>query len=231
MAYQNNATQMVYDAICDNIKKKKWLQGDKIWTEQELSKQLNVSRIAVRQAIDKLVAISVLRKVQGSGTYVEKHDAVSFFTSPVYSMSVEDLLQLILFRMNFESGNVSFFVENAKDSDIAELEQNYKKMCAAQDDREEFALCDFEFHQIIANGTLNSFIIQINNFMSDMLREHQHFLNRLIGPEIGIEYHGLILKYIKERDTEVSSLLMKKHISVTAERIREYIKAETNRLE
>lgn len=66
MAYQNNATQMVYDLICDKIKSREWMPNDKIWTEQELSQALNVSRVAVRQAVDRLVEISVLKRVQGS---------------------------------------------------------------------------------------------------------------------------------------------------------------------
>ena len=80
MAYPNNATQMVYDLICDKIKSREWMPNDKIWTEQELSQALNVSRVAVRQAVDRLFEISVLKRGQGSGTYV----AVSYTHLDVY---------------------------------------------------------------------------------------------------------------------------------------------------
>lgn len=111
MAYQNNATQMVYDLICDKIKSREWMPNDKIWTEQELSQALNVSRVAVRQAVDRLVEISVLKRVQGSGTYVEHYDPIQLIAIPMCALSSEDLLHIIRFRSNFDSGNVLFFTK------------------------------------------------------------------------------------------------------------------------
>ena len=62
MAYNHNARQTVIDFITNNIQSGTWQPGDKIWSENEFCTNLNVSRIAVRDAISNLTAISVLKK-------------------------------------------------------------------------------------------------------------------------------------------------------------------------
>ena len=64
MSYNHNASQKVSDFITQNILSGEWKSGDKIWSENEFCSYLGVSRIAVRDAIANLTAISVLRKVQ-----------------------------------------------------------------------------------------------------------------------------------------------------------------------
>ena len=224
MAYQNNATQMVYDLICDKIKSREWMPNDKIWTEQELSQALNVSRVAVRQAVDRLVENSVLKRVQGSGTYVEHYDPIQLIAIPMCALSSEDLLHIIRFRSSFDSGNVLFFIENATEEDFQALKNSYANMKQYKDNPGRFAFYDFEFHRIIAEGTKNPFIIKINNILRDILLNHQQQLNNAIGSQIGLEYHALILKYICDRDGELASVLMKKHLTVTAAEIERYLK-------
>lgn len=65
----SKVSEKVYDFIIDKIRSKEWLPNTKIMTEKELCEELNVSRVAVRQASDKLVAIGLLKKCQGAGTF------------------------------------------------------------------------------------------------------------------------------------------------------------------
>lgn len=44
----------------------------KVTSENKISSELDVSRVAVRQAMDKLIALGLLNKRKGSGTYVNK---------------------------------------------------------------------------------------------------------------------------------------------------------------
>lgn len=45
--------------------------GEAIPTEQQLSKEYNVSRVTIRKACDALVMRGLLKRITGSGTYVE----------------------------------------------------------------------------------------------------------------------------------------------------------------
>ena len=58
----------------NNINNGTFKHGDRIPTENELALQFNVSRDTVRKAISRLEEESLLKRVQGSGTYVNLPD-------------------------------------------------------------------------------------------------------------------------------------------------------------
>jgi GntR family transcriptional regulator, transcriptional repressor for pyruvate dehydrogenase complex len=62
------------DKIVDQIKEciisGEWKPGERIPSENDLTKQLNVSRISVRDAIQRLIGMGVLKVRVGEGTFV-----------------------------------------------------------------------------------------------------------------------------------------------------------------
>jgi len=228
MAYNNNATDKVYQFICTKIRHNEWLPGERIWTEQEFANNLGVSRVAVRQAIDKLVVLSVLKKKQGSGTYIQENDPIVLLNVPVQTLTVRDLLEIIYFRATFESSNVEQFIENATDDDRRRLEACCEEMSQHIYESDLFYKMDFEFHRIIAEGTQSGFSIKINNFLSEYFISHQKQLYAMIGPDIAMEYHPMILKYIKANDAQLASLLMRRHMEETAKEIKKFIHENGN---
>ena len=78
--YKNQASEIAYDYIVDQIRSGIWKPGDKIATEVQLVESIGVSRVAVREAIERLVTMSVLNKVRGD---VYKRQP-SYRASPVF---------------------------------------------------------------------------------------------------------------------------------------------------
>ena len=60
----------VFNYVQEKILTGEWDIGDKITPEISLSKELGVSRSVVREAIKKFVALNILSRTQGGGTYV-----------------------------------------------------------------------------------------------------------------------------------------------------------------
>ena len=102
-------TNKVYNYIIDQIKQGNWQTGDKIFTEQELCNELGTSRIVVREAIEKCVALGILSKRKGSGTFVESVDIASVINRivPLIALQPMSILDVMTFRLRFEPGNVS----------------------------------------------------------------------------------------------------------------------------
>lgn len=223
MAYQINASDLVYDFICDKIKNGEWRPGDKIWTERELSEHLGVSKIAVRSAVGMLVAAGVLRRKQGSGTYVEENaGGAVIMQSPAYTPGIEELVEIMQFRLFFEVSNVEMFIQNANEEDYAALQAIHEEMLACKPDSRPFNKLDFDFHKRLAKGTHNSYVIQIYDLINDALHANMQLLHSAIGPGSALEFHPLILKYIQKRDSEIAPLLMRRHMENALEEIEKY---------
>ena len=62
----------IYDVLKEEIENGTYLPGSQIPSEAELGKRFNVSRITVKQAIQKLVVDGYLYRQQGKGTFVSK---------------------------------------------------------------------------------------------------------------------------------------------------------------
>lgn len=215
MRYEKKASDKVFKFIINKIEKKEWLPNTQIWTEAELCKELEVSRVSVRQAIEKLSVMSLLKKKQGSGTYVASFEISQLLNIPIIDIDENDLIHILNFRRYFEYGNIIMFMENMTAVEIKELEKNYEEMANNINDMEKFYKEDNRFHNLIAKGTKNPFIIKMSELLMDILEKHQKNLYTVLGPEIGIEFHKNILKYIKEKDVQMASLYMQRHIDVT----------------
>jgi GntR family transcriptional repressor for pyruvate dehydrogenase complex len=217
MAYIVQAANTVFNYIAGKIKARQWPPGTKIDTEEQLCKQLNVSRTAVRQAIEKLSAYSVLRKIQGSGTYVEDFERTSLLGLPFYLTGPDVMITILEFRRMFDSYNAELFIDKCSDEEVALLERNYENMKMALEDKGKFHFYDNEFHEIIAKGTRNVIIMQIANLFNDLFTEHQLQLYDNVGPEKAIYFHGMILDAIKTRNAELASIYSRMSIEHSLE--------------
>lgn len=217
MAYTKNASEIVKSFINEKIAAGFWKSGDKIWTEAKLSECLGISRTAIRQAVDSMVEENILRRVQGSGTYLNSAVVDLGISEP----SDADVLDILEFRRYFEYGNVLMFMENHDEEDIRELAAHYDRMCNAGDDRELFYSEDYLFHNTLARGTKKKFIANISSALNSVLLNTQHSVNRIIGPQVGIEYHYYILHYIEAGDAKLAAMYMQRHIDATIAKIKE----------
>ncbi|WP_312641484.1 FCD domain-containing protein [Hydrogenoanaerobacterium sp.] len=221
MAYSVQAANIVFNYIVQKIKTGEWLPGTKIETEVQLCEKLNVSRIAVRQALEKLSTLSVLRKVQGSGTYVEEFENATLLGLPYFATTRRTMITILEFRRMFDSYNAELFISKYTDEDLKLLEQNYEEMKKSVHDRKKFRYCDNEFHQIIAKGTRNAIIAQISNLFTGLLTEHQTVLYHNVGPEHAIQYHGMILDCIRDKNAELAAIYSRMHIENSLQKLLE----------
>ena len=64
--------EQVKDHIIDNIKSGKWAADTRIPSENQLAKELSVSRMTVNRALRELSDAGLLIRIQGVGTYVAR---------------------------------------------------------------------------------------------------------------------------------------------------------------
>ena len=221
MSYMSNASQRVSEYIIGKLETEEWKPGMRIDTEESMCKSLHVSRVAVRQGVEKLSSLGVLRKIQGSGTYVNKMEDSSLEGLMYYPPNYKTLRMVLEFRRMFDSRNVELFIEHARKVDISILKQNYIEMAGNADDREYFELMDNNFHEMIAKGTKNILIQQISDTLTSLLLRHQSLQYDLVGPDNAIKWHGRIVEAIENRDKELARRYTRVHIDAALEKLNE----------
>lgn len=77
------------ELILEDINSNKYLEGDAIPTEIEISNHFGISRPTVRQAINELVNEGYLYRVKGKGTFLSKPKIYQEFTQVIDSFNEE----------------------------------------------------------------------------------------------------------------------------------------------
>lgn len=203
------------DAILSMITiEKKYKPGDKLPNENELSQELGVSRITLREAIRILVAGNVLEIKRGKGTFVKKDFIEQPFTelSPVLSakVGVDDLFEM---RLIFEPEAAYYATIRATEGELKRIlsigEKIEEMILQGQDRTQE----EMAFHRSIAKATHNEFmnklmpVIQESVSKGVFLYEKEH-----LPVEDVISDHRMIMEFMKNRNAEGARSAMKIHI-------------------
>lgn len=221
---EKSQRKKAYDYVVAQIKSGRWNPGDQIMTEMELCEELNVSRIAVREALGQCSALGILEKRKGSGTYVCEINICNILNNivPLMTLNHPDLMDVLKFRLYFETGNVVEFAQRCQPEELAELEETYEQMKSHRADSGDFYTADYKFHEIIARGTRNPIVIAVNQMLTGVLLSSQEITNFVVGPEIGLKFHKDIISALKNRDAEMAALIMTRHIEATIKAVEDH---------
>ncbi|AJA50041.1 transcriptional regulator, GntR family [Clostridium pasteurianum DSM 525 = ATCC 6013] len=205
------------DKVLEKIEEKifsgEWKPGQKIMSETQLSKELDVSRVSVREALEKLVTLNIVTKKQGGGTFVNDLSPLVYLNSliPMLVLDMDSYLDILEFRLITEPEAARLCTERCSDYLIDELEICYNNMVMYKDNIDRFTEEDLKFHNKISEGTDNSLIIKVNELLRNVLKYHQKLLYKSLGPTGGVSEHKLILDAIKNRDPELASIYARRH--------------------
>lgn len=210
---KKTAIDIAYEYIEKMIIKGKWKVGDKITPEVRLAKELGVSRVSVRSAIEKLVALNVLTKKRGGGSFVNKVDEGTCLNNliPFMAIGESSYREMLEYRSYMDVLAVELFIKNASKENKENLKLIFEKMNVSHGG-EEFFLLDMEFHQEIARGSQNKILSKVNQIIFNVLKYNYTEEYHKLSPKERTEEHKKILGSILEKDTEMAKLSTKLHI-------------------
>jgi GntR family transcriptional repressor for pyruvate dehydrogenase complex len=215
-----NLTSQVFEQLKDQIITGKWKPGYKIPSENELAEIFNVSRMTVREALQALVALDLLEKKRGRGTFVKNSFTESFISSllPLIQFDRSQAAYMHEYRKIVEVGSIELVVERASLEDIQRLKNILEEMKKyRQNNLEKFALEDVSFHLALSQITKNPIIIRANFVIKDFFRNHMIKIVEAMGTESGLYFHEKIIQAIEKGNKEEAKQLMKKHLEKNEE--------------
>lgn len=156
---------IVYKQLLDNIKAGVWKSGDKLPTENELCKELNVSRATIRAALQRLRSIGLVESKHGKGTFVCPNEDLFDYSgfSDTINLTTKEYKEIIQLREAIEKQAVQNIVENGPVGDREAIFTAYRGMeeAAVRFDYKELTKYDMMFHTAIIVASDNSHFLQI----------------------------------------------------------------------
>jgi DNA-binding FadR family transcriptional regulator len=213
----------VADRIAGDIRAGRLAPGERLPSERDLARRLEVGRASVREAIAALQLAGMIETRPGSGSFVaadaanlerETHDA-----SPSDLLEARALLEPAVSRLAALRGQPDAEAERL----LAAMET-----AAEEDDRAAWNDCDRRFHQRIAALTGNPVLLALAAHVAATMDEPlwQRLRDDSIAvpgrATIHLAEHRMIYEAIAEGDAEAAELYAAQHIR----RVRRYMNLE-----
>lgn len=219
---KSSVSEEVYEQLLNNIMTKEWMPCAKIPSEVELAQALGVSRISVRNAVQRLVGQGILESKHGGGTFVSDLSLEAYLNSmiPLLTVGEEQICELYEFRRVLETGHIRLLAEVITDEVIEKLEKNYELMKNNTDDMEKFTRIDIEFHYIIAQSIGNPLITNMYKVIREALYPKQILVQNVFGAKGALKYHRLVLDALKNGNFIEAERYMDEHMKMTIKNVK-----------
>jgi GntR family transcriptional repressor for pyruvate dehydrogenase complex len=195
------AADEVVKQIIGLIKEGKIKPGDKLPSELELMKMLNVGRSTIREAKRVLVSKNLLESTPGRGTFIKELDLDEVWDPDVLQLALQgnvNLDSLYEAREILETETSVLAAQRATKEDIRKMEAALERMKASSSPDELYEH-GFPFHMAVAKASHNDVLIKIHKIILAMLRQAQPTKYQVDIPE-EIRIHTEIFEAVRAHD-------------------------------
>jgi DNA-binding FadR family transcriptional regulator len=209
----------VLDRIMSAISTSEFPPGSKLPSEKDLMAMIGVGRPAIREAMQALQQMGLIRISHGERARVVNPTPdliVAQISAAMIMMlftSHRGLEELKEIRLLLESGLVRIATRRATARDLDRLAGSLHDLREARGDSPRFVAADMHFHGVIAEMSGNSMIAAVSKGMLDWLSRFKRDLVSVKGADrLTIEEHERIYKAILSGDPDAAAKAMEDHI-------------------
>ena len=206
--------ELVARQLVDMITAGRWKAGEKLPSEAELCRALNIGRSTLREALKSLAFLGMVRMRAGEGTYVA--DGPSTFFERVLTTGFlttdKQISDLCETRIALEGELVALCAQRAPDGDVERLKAIVIQMDHCLDS-EVFTDLDLEFHMAIASASQNQVLDHMLRTIRSLLREWIIKSQQTPGSQqTANEQHAAILEAVVRRSPSRARSAMTSHL-------------------
>ena len=200
---KSSVSQQVFDQLREQILSGGWKPGDKLPSENELAAQFGVSRVTVRNALQKLSGLGLLETRFGEGSFIRGPEAGAALNQlvPMLYLGRETLRDILTFRRMVEGPICEIACRRATDGEIAQLSALVEQMERAGADVAAFAQLDSAFHCQLARLTRSSMMQQIYQIIDDAMQSACRQNMRRQSVQAALRWYKEILAAMQARDS------------------------------
>ena len=213
---KESISEQVFEQMKQQILDREWMPGTKLPSEAELGAIFGVSRVTIRQALQKLAVIGLVETRFGEGSYIKQPDLGQQMKTallPSAYLHPHNTGEVLEFRSTIEVETAGLAARRATAKDVARLKELLEhQMDASTRTVTSFAEDDMEFHMTIARSTGNALIIATYELLSEILNSTMYQTVRGFGFDGAMPYHKRLIEAIEARDEHQAILTMKAHM-------------------
>lgn len=199
---------IVFEFLRDAILTGKLKPGERLM-EIALAEKLGVSRTPVREAMKKLEQENFIEMVPRKGAYV----------ADINAKDMLDVLEIRALLEGFASSLAATRMSEKEVKDLERLVEKFEKAIVAQD-KESMIETDNKFHDLIYRSTRNDKLTEIIKGLQDQFHRFRIIYFSEFDDYAQIaEGHKLILKAIKNQDSQTARQLAEAHIHIVKQSV------------
>lgn len=232
---QKTVVEQVMEKIKELIASGQYKVNDRIPTESELAEMFGIGRSSIREAIKIFNYLGVLESQTAKGTFVCDRSNIS---TEALTWSIllgkNELYEIVEFRGAIELWSQIYLAQEYRENkeSIADIlnalsyEVENMRRAIESNDIENLIISDYNFHDIIIQGSNNSIFSSmysvLKSFMMEEIKKVYLAYEDLYSL---IPYHEMIIEAIKTGDTVTAMEASREHIEVTKEKLQHATKA------
>ncbi len=224
MKFQKIKSKTLSEIVAEGIEKSilegELLAGNKLPAERTLATQFDVSRPSVREAINKLQAKGLVRKVPGGGNYISDNTGASFSDPLLELISSNETAPFHILELRFAIEGLSayFAAARATQAQKDNIRQKWKILDEAHSTKTKDieAKSDVEFHLAIAEASNNPVIVHLMRHLFSILHVSIYSYFEEAGKEQRKHLpseHEKIMQHIIDSDPTLAQTAMHQHIA------------------
>jgi len=211
--------EKIIDQIEEMISKGQLKKGDKLPSERELTKTLEVSRASLREAFSALKMIGLIERHHGQGTFLKKNINDNFLKPLSILFMLEDNMEkeLIELRRLIEITGVKYASWRASEEEINKLQEYTITMKKGKGNAEISRKADKDFHYTLAKATRNNLVYKLLQSISDVIDAYLMNVMEKITKnerenEIFINQHYQIYEAVAAGNDKLAQQKMQEHL-------------------
>jgi DNA-binding GntR family transcriptional regulator len=188
----------VFESLRDAIWDGRIGRGERV-REEEIARNLGVSRTPVREALQRLQQRGLLVVGAGRGLVVNelRHDQV---------------IELYAMREILEGSSARFAAQHATEDEVAMLHRLQRELRSVKNDARALVMLNRRFHQAIYHAAHNQYLMQTLGLMHDSFALLNHTTFRMPKRKESDDEHRAIVIAIEKRDPDQAEEAARAHI-------------------
>jgi GntR family transcriptional repressor for pyruvate dehydrogenase complex len=228
LAAEHKLSRGLFEQLAEQIKSGRLAPGERLPTEQELTRAARVSRTVVREAVAALRAEGLVITRQGVGAFVSAEpQRAPFRIDPDRMQTLAEILSVMELRLGVEIESAGLAAERASRAQLRAIGTALEAIERASEQGKTAVDEDVALHRAIAEATGNPEFARFLQFIGSHLipRRTVSGLPEQMGGRRAYlaliqEEHRRIYQAIEQRDPKAARDAMRRHLTRSLERYR-----------